>query len=104
MFGMSAETLPIDDSMYVSPAAGCSLDVSPFIYELLDTRTHAIERYEEFVCLLDPAEQEAVRSAFGQCAAASPSASCLAGDAVRGYRAAHRPRGRRMTLAENPSS
>jgi DNA-binding response OmpR family regulator len=42
-------------------AAGRSLDVSPFIYELLDTRTHAIERYEEFVCLLDPAEQAAVR-------------------------------------------
>ena len=39
-------------------AAGRSLDVSPFIYELLDTRTHAIERYEEFVCLLDPVEQD----------------------------------------------
>ena len=50
-------------------AAGRSLDVSPFIYELLDTRTHAIERYEEFVCLLDPVEQAAVRVAFGECTA-----------------------------------
>src|SRR6185436_18880449 len=50
-------------------AAGRSLDVSPFIYELLDTRTHALERYEEFVCLLDPVEQAAVRVAFGECTA-----------------------------------
>jgi EAL domain-containing protein (putative c-di-GMP-specific phosphodiesterase class I)/PleD family two-component response regulator len=50
-------------------ADGWSLDVSPFIYDLLDWRAHAIDRYDEFVCLLDPAEQDAVRTAFRECAA-----------------------------------
>jgi DNA-binding response OmpR family regulator/GGDEF domain-containing protein len=47
---------------------GGTLHVSPMLGELLGLDSAAPRRYEEFVALLDPAEQDLVRSAFVTCA------------------------------------
>jgi predicted signal transduction protein with EAL and GGDEF domain/DNA-binding response OmpR family regulator len=46
---------------------GSTLHVSPMLGELLGLDGRSIGRYEEFVALLDPAEQDAVRQAFVGC-------------------------------------
>jgi predicted signal transduction protein with EAL and GGDEF domain/DNA-binding response OmpR family regulator len=47
---------------------GGTLHVSPMLGELLGLGADALARYEDFVALLDPAEQDAVRHAFVTCA------------------------------------
>jgi len=47
---------------------GNTLHVSPMLGELLGVDANALVRYEDFVALLDPAEQDAVRQAFVTCA------------------------------------
>jgi EAL domain-containing protein (putative c-di-GMP-specific phosphodiesterase class I)/DNA-binding response OmpR family regulator/GGDEF domain-containing protein len=47
---------------------GGTLHVSPMLGELLGLDSAHLARYEEFVALLDPAEQDLVRSAFVTCA------------------------------------
>lgn len=47
---------------------GRTLNLSPMLGELLGLDAARLDRYEEFVALLDPAEQETVRSAFVTCA------------------------------------
>jgi DNA-binding response OmpR family regulator len=47
---------------------GRSLHVSPMVAELLGVEPVHLGRYEDFVALLDPAEQEVVRAAFVTCA------------------------------------
>ena len=47
---------------------GTSLHVSRMLGELLGVDESALARYEDFVALLDPAEQDAVRQAFVTCA------------------------------------
>lgn len=47
---------------------GGTLHVSPMLGELLGVDPGALSRYEDFVALLDPAEQDAVRQAFVTCA------------------------------------
>jgi predicted signal transduction protein with EAL and GGDEF domain/DNA-binding response OmpR family regulator len=47
---------------------GGTLHVSPMLGELLGVDANALTRYEDFVALLDPAEQDAVRQAFVTCA------------------------------------
>jgi len=47
---------------------GHTLHVSPMLGELLGLDTQRLHRYEEFVALLDPAGQAAVRQAFVTCA------------------------------------
>lgn len=49
-------------------ADGQTLDLSPMVGELLGLAADSIERYEQFVSLLDPDEREAVRSSFIACA------------------------------------
>jgi predicted signal transduction protein with EAL and GGDEF domain/DNA-binding response OmpR family regulator len=49
-------------------ADGRTLDVSPMVPELLSLGTAGLERYEQFVALLERADREAVRSAFIACA------------------------------------
>jgi EAL domain-containing protein (putative c-di-GMP-specific phosphodiesterase class I)/PleD family two-component response regulator len=47
---------------------GRTLHVSQMLGELLGVDENALARYEDFVALLDPAEQDAVRQAFVTCA------------------------------------
>jgi len=47
---------------------GRTLHVSPMLGELLGLDTVRLNRYEEFVALLDPAEQDLARTAFVTCA------------------------------------
>lgn len=47
---------------------GTTLHVSQMLGELLGLDEKALARYEDFVALLDPAEQDAVRQAFVTCA------------------------------------
>jgi predicted signal transduction protein with EAL and GGDEF domain/DNA-binding response OmpR family regulator len=47
---------------------GHTLHVSPMLGELIGVDANALVRYEDFVALLDPAEQDAVRQAFVTCA------------------------------------
>ena len=47
---------------------GTTLHVSQMLGELLGADEKALARYEDFVALLDPAEQDAVRQAFVTCA------------------------------------
>jgi predicted signal transduction protein with EAL and GGDEF domain/DNA-binding NarL/FixJ family response regulator len=49
-------------------ADGQTLNLSPMVGELLGLDAARLERYEQFVSLLDPAEQETVRSSFIACA------------------------------------
>ncbi len=49
-------------------ADGHTLTVSPVVGELLGRDAAGLERYEQFVALLDPAERETVRSSFIACA------------------------------------
>jgi predicted signal transduction protein with EAL and GGDEF domain/CheY-like chemotaxis protein len=49
-------------------ADGRTLDLSPMVGELLGLDAASLERYEQFVSLLDPAEREVVRSSFIACA------------------------------------
>jgi len=49
-------------------ADGNTLHVSPMLGELLGVEVSRLQRYEEFVALLDPAEQDEVRGAFVACA------------------------------------
>jgi predicted signal transduction protein with EAL and GGDEF domain/DNA-binding response OmpR family regulator len=49
-------------------ADGRTLDLSPMVGELLGIDAAGLERYEQFVSLLDPAEREVVRSSFIACA------------------------------------
>jgi predicted signal transduction protein with EAL and GGDEF domain/DNA-binding response OmpR family regulator len=49
-------------------ADGQTLDLSPMVGELLGLDSGGIERYEQFVALLDADEREGVRSAFIACA------------------------------------
>jgi PAS domain S-box-containing protein len=49
-------------------ADGRTLNLSPMVGELLGLDAARLERYEQFVALLDPAEQEVVRSSFLACA------------------------------------
>jgi PAS domain-containing protein len=47
---------------------GRTLHVSPMLGELLGLDSARLSRYEEFVALLDPLEQDLVRTAFVTCA------------------------------------
>jgi EAL domain-containing protein (putative c-di-GMP-specific phosphodiesterase class I)/PleD family two-component response regulator len=47
---------------------GTTLHMSQMLGELLGVDANALARYEDFVALLDPAEQDAVRQAFVTCA------------------------------------
>jgi len=47
---------------------GATLHVSPMLEELLGVAAGKLTRYEDFVALLDPAEQDGVRMAFVTCA------------------------------------
>jgi len=49
-------------------ADGNTMHVSPMLGELLGVEVSQLQRYEEFVALLDPAEQDEVRGAFVACA------------------------------------
>jgi predicted signal transduction protein with EAL and GGDEF domain/DNA-binding response OmpR family regulator len=49
-------------------ADGSTLHLSPMLGELLGVDANALARYEDFVALLDPAEQDVVRQAFVTCA------------------------------------
>jgi predicted signal transduction protein with EAL and GGDEF domain/DNA-binding NarL/FixJ family response regulator len=49
-------------------AAGTTLHVSPMLGELLGVGENSLARYEDFVALLDSAEQVAIRQAFVTCA------------------------------------
>jgi PAS domain S-box-containing protein len=49
-------------------ADGQTLNLSPMVGELLGQDAAGLERYEQFVALLDPADREEVRTAFIACA------------------------------------
>jgi predicted signal transduction protein with EAL and GGDEF domain/DNA-binding response OmpR family regulator len=49
-------------------ADGQTRELSPIVAELLGREAERLERYEQFVALLEPADREAMRSAFIACA------------------------------------